>query len=210
MDKTARYFDKWATIGRSEEMEIGHGNNVNKFLDNIAFDKTFTFLDIGCGNGWVVRKISQIPNCKQAIGIDKSKNMIEKAKMKRTSKKEKYFQAELESWKNTVKFDVVFSMESLYYSVPMEPALAKVYTILKPDGVFYCGTDFYSDNHLTTRWAKDMKIPMDLRSKSQWKKMFEKLGFTTRTKQVKDLTHKSKWKREYGTLFVIGEKQKID
>ena len=37
MDKTARYFDKWATIGRSEEMEIGHRTNVNKFLDNIAF-----------------------------------------------------------------------------------------------------------------------------------------------------------------------------
>ena len=210
MDKTARYFDKWATIGRSEEMEVGHGTNVNKFLNNIVFDRKFSFLDIGCGNGWVVRKISQIPNCKQAIGIDKSKNMIKKAKMKKASKKEKYFHGELESWKNTIKFDVVFSMESLYYSVPMEPALAKVYTILKPDGVFYCGTDFYSDNHLTIRWAKDMKIPMDLRSKLQWKKMFEKMGFTTRTKQVKDLTHKSKWKREYGTLFVIGEKQKID
>ena len=35
MDKTARYFDKWATIGRSEDMEIGHGFNVNKFLDSI-------------------------------------------------------------------------------------------------------------------------------------------------------------------------------
>jgi len=210
MDKTARYFDKWAAVGRSEEMEIGHGTNVNKFLDNIAFDRKFSFLDIGCGNGWVVRKISQIPNCKQAIGIDKSKNMIERAKVKRTSKKEKYFQTDLESWKNAIKFDIAFSMESLYYSVPMEPALAKVYTILKSDGVFYCGTDFYSDNHLTTRWAKDMKIPMDLRSKSQWKKMFEKIGFTTITKQVKDPTHKSKWKREYGTLFVIGKKQNID
>jgi len=210
MDKTARYFDRWATKGRSEDMEIGHGTNVNKFFDNITFDRKFSFLDIGCGNGWVVRKISQIPNCKQAIGIDKSKNMIKKAKIKRISKKEKYFQAELESWRNTEKFDIIFSMESLYYSVPMEPALAKVYTILKPNGVFYCGTDFYSDNHLTTRWAKDMKIPMDLRSKSQWKKMFEKIGFTTRTKQVKDTTHRSKWKREYGTLFVIGKKQKID
>ena len=130
--------------------------------------------------------------------------MIKKAKMKKISKKEKYFQTELESWNNDEKFDVIFSMESLYYSVPMEIALAKVYTILKPGGVFYCGTDFYSDNHLTTRWAKDMGIPMDLRSKREWKKMFEKMGFVTRTKQIKDTKHKSKWKREYGTLFVIG------
>ena len=207
MDKTAKYFDKWAIIGRSEEMEVGHGTNVNKFLNKITFDKKFSFLDIGCGNGWVVRKMAEIPTCKQAVGIDKSKNMTNRAKMKKISKKEKYFQAEIESWNSVKKFDVIFSMESLYYSVPMEPALAKVYTMIKPGGVFYCGTDFYSDNHLTTRWAKDMKIPMDLRSKSQWKKMFEKIGFTTKTKQVKDLTHKSKWKRDYGTLFVIGEKK---
>ena len=35
MDKTARYFDRWASTGRAEEMEKGHGNNVNKFLDKI-------------------------------------------------------------------------------------------------------------------------------------------------------------------------------
>ena len=133
--------------------------------------------------------------------------MIQKARTKKTSEKEHYFITELESWNYSEKFDVVFSMESLYYSVPMEPALAKVYKILNKKGVFYCGTDFYSDNHLTTRWAKDMKIPMDLRSKSEWKKMFERMGFKTKTKQVKDRNHKSKWKRDYGTLFVIGEKQ---
>ena len=203
MDKTAKYFDHWANIGRSEDMEKGHGTTVNKFLSKISFEKKFSFLDIGCGNGWVVKKIAQLDTCTRAVGIDKSKNMIRKAKKTKISTKEQYYTTDLESSKFSAKFDVIFSMESLYYSVPMEPALAKVYTILKPDGVFYCGTDFYSDNHLTTRWAKDMKIPMDLRSKSQWKKMFEKMGFTTRTKQVKDPTHKSKWKREYLSLIHI-------
>ena len=83
MDKTARYFDKWALTGRAEEMEKGHGNNVNKFLDKIDFEKEFTFLDIGCGNGWVVRRMAKIDTCKKAIGIDKSQNMIKNAKSKR-------------------------------------------------------------------------------------------------------------------------------
>ena len=52
--------------------------------------------------------------------------MIKKAKEKKTSEKEAYFKTDLESWKHTGKFDVVFSMEALYYSVPMEPALKKV------------------------------------------------------------------------------------
>jgi len=97
-------------------------------------------------------------------------------------------------------------MESLYYSVPMEPALAKVFKMLKAGGFFYCGTDFYSDNHLTKRWKKVMKVPMDLRSKTEWKKMFNEAGFKTTTMQIKDTKHRAKWKREFGTLFVIGEK----
>ncbi len=97
-------------------------------------------------------------------------------------------------------------MESLYYSVPMEPALAKVFKMLKTGGSFYCGTDFYSDNHLTKRWTKVMNIPMDLRSKAEWKEMFKEAGFKTTVKQVKDTKHRAKWKREFGTLFIIGEK----
>ena len=206
MDKTSRLFDRWAKIGRAEEMEKGHGVTVNKFLDKLTFNKSFTFLDIGCGNGWVVRKISQLPNCSKAIGIDKSRTMIKKAKEKKTSEKESYFTTDLESWKYAGKFDVIFSMEALYYSVPMEPALKNVYKLLKKKGVFYCGTDFYKDNKLTTRWIKDMAVPMDLRSEKEWKKMFKGVGFDTRTKHVLDTKNKSKWKREFGTLFLIGKK----
>ena len=131
MDKTAKYFDHWANIGKSEDMEKGHGTTVNKFLDKISFEKKFSFLDIGCGNGWVVKKMSQLDACTKAIGIDKSKNMISKAKKTKISSKEKYYITNLESSRFSTKLDVIFSMESLYYSVPMEPALAKVYKLLK-------------------------------------------------------------------------------
>tara|TARA_B100000678_G_scaffold225708_1_gene193464 strand:+ start:186 stop:809 length:624 start_codon:yes stop_codon:yes gene_type:complete len=206
MDKTARVFDRWATTGRSEEMEEGHGITVGKFLNSISFSKQFSFLDIGCGNGWVVRKIAQLPKCKRAVGIDKSKNMIKRAVAKKVSNKEEYTCTSLESWRHTGKFDIIFSMESLYYSVPMEPALIKVFKMLRTGGFFYCGTDFYSDNHLTKRWTKVMKIPMDLRSKAEWRKMFKEAGFKTTSKQVKDPNHRAKWKREFGTLFMIGVK----
>jgi cyclopropane fatty-acyl-phospholipid synthase-like methyltransferase len=206
MDKTSKLFDVWANTGRSEEMEKGHGTTVNQFLDKLSLKENFRFLDIGCGNGWVIRKMSQNPFCAKAIGIDKSKMMIKNAKSKISSEKEIYFSTELETWNTKEKFDVIFSMESLYYSVPMEPALEKVFKLLKKNGIFYCGTDFYSDNTLTTRWVKDMNIPMDLRSEKEWKQMFREVGFITRSKHVTDSKNKSKWKREFGTLFVIGRK----
>ena len=136
LDQTSELFDRWAEIGKSEDMEKGHGTTVNKFLNKLIFEKPFSFLDIGCGNGWVIRKISQISECRKAVGIDKSRRMIQKARTKKISEKEHYFITELESWNYSEKFDVVFSMESLYYSVPMELAIKKVYKLLKKGGIF--------------------------------------------------------------------------
>jgi len=206
MDKVRTTFDEWAKIGRSELMEKEHSKTVLKFLNSIRFEKPFSFLDVGCGNGWVVRKISQIQNCKKAIGIDKSQNMITKAKSKKKSSKENYLRTDILSWKFSGKFDYIFSMESLYYSTPMESALKKIYKLLKPGGEFFCGTDFYRDNKATTQWSKMLDISLDLRSKKQWKKMFEEIGFKTKTKQVRDYSNRKKWKREFGTLFIIGKK----
>ena len=42
--------------------------------------------------------------------------------------------------------------------------------------------------------------------KKEWKQMFRNVGFVTRSKHVIDQKNKSKWKREFGTLFVIGRK----
>ena len=206
MDKVKKTFDSWASSGRSELMEKEHSKNVLKFLNSISFSKPFSFLDVGCGNGWVVRKISQLDNCKKAVGIDKSKKMILRANLKKKSNNESYVVSDVISWKYNGKFDYIFSMESLYYSSPMESALKKIYRLLKPKGQFFCGTDFYKDNKATTQWAKMMNLPLDLRSKNQWKNMFKEVGFKTKTKQVKDLKNRKKWKREFGTLFVIGTK----
>lgn len=206
MDKVKTTFDKWAKNGRAELMEKEHSKTVLKFLNSRKFGKPFSFLDVGCGNGWVVRKIAKEQNCRKAIGIDKSKNMIITAKSKKRSSKENYYSTDVLSWKYNGKFDYIFSMEALYYSSPMESALKKVFKLLKPDGEFFCGTDYYADNKATIQWSKMMKIPLDLRSKKEWKKMFEEVGFKTKTKQVKDLTNRKKWKRDYGTLFLIGKK----
>ena len=206
MDQVRKTFDKWAQNGRAELMEIEHGENVSKFLESISFDKQFTFLDVGCGNGWVVKKISKNNNCKKAIGIDKSKKMIEQASKKIDNVKEEFILTDIESWKYSGKFDFIFSMESLYYADSIEIALQKIYKLLKSGGQLFCGTDFYTDNKATARWAGIMKIQMHLHSKKEWRQLFFNAGFEVKTKHVKDLKSKKKWKREFGTLFITGTK----
>jgi len=206
MDGVRKTFDKWAQNGRAELMETEHGKNVSKFLQTISFDKPFTFLDVGCGNGWVVRKIVNERNCKKSIGIDKSKKMIIQAEKKTSNNKERFFHTDIESWNYKGKFDFIFSMESLYYADSIEMALEKIYKLLKPGGRFFCGTDFYTDNKATARWANIMKVQMHLHSKKEWKIFFQNTGFQVKTKHIKDLKNKKKWKREFGTLFIIGTK----
>ncbi len=208
MDQVRKTFDKWAQNGRAELMEIEHGKNVSKFLESISFDKPFTFLDVGCGNGWVVKKISKNNNCKKATGIDKSKKMIEQASKKMDNIKEEFIHTDIESWKYRGKFDFVFSMESLYYADSIEKALQKIYKLLKPGGQLFCGTDFYTDNKATARWASIMKIQMHLHSKKEWRQLFFNAGFEVKTKHVKDLKSRKKWKREFGTLFITGTRPK--
>ena len=206
MDNVSKKFDEWAINGKAESMEKGHGVNVLKFLKKTSFDKPFSFLDVGCGNGWVIRYISNMSTCKKAVGIDKSKKMIIQSNKKIKNNKENFVCTDIETWKYTGKFDYVFAMESIYYSDSIEKAIKKIFKLVKPGGKFFCGTDFYTENKATIKWANIMKIQMHLHSKKEWKEFFKNAGFITQTKQIKDLKGNEKWKREFGTLFIIGTK----
>ena len=206
MDATRKVFDQWAQDGRAENMEKEHSKNVIKFLTTVSFEKPFTFLDVGCGNGWVVRKMIEQNNCRRATGIDKSKNMIKQANRKKISKKENYIHVDIESWKHKGKFDFIFAMESLYYVESVENSLRRIFEMLKPNGKFFCGTDFYSENKDTVIWSEIMKIKMHLYSRKEWRELFKNVGFEVKTRQIKDRYGNKKWKREVGTLFIIGHK----
>ena len=75
-------FSRWAETGRDEGMAIAHEPAVNEILSYIykSQDNPFSFIDAGCGNGWVVKKVGSNPKCINAYGVDGSRKMIEKAK----------------------------------------------------------------------------------------------------------------------------------
>ena len=171
------FFDTWALNGKHLSMEKGHSKTVNKFLKSIDFADSFSFLDVGCGNGWVVRAMAENTKCSRALGIDVSAGMIKTAKSKSTSKKEAYLHTGIESYKGCM-FDYVFSMESLYYVKSISDAVRAIWHVLKPGGMFFCGTDYYAENSGTLNWQKSMQIPMHLLSIPQWEQVLCDVGFT--------------------------------
>ena len=70
-------FGNWVLTGQDERMAEGHADSVKAMLELAITDqKKFSFLDVGCGNGWVVRKLANHPECQYAAGVDGSEYMI--------------------------------------------------------------------------------------------------------------------------------------
>lgn len=171
-------FSEWVINGNDDGMEKNHQESVNNMLEYILKDlPQFSFIDAGCGTGWVVRMVSQKNSCFKAIGVDGSKNMIEKAK--RIDPLNEYICADLLYWKPNSKIDVVHSMEVLYYFEDPYLVLKNFYdNWLKKDGRLIIGIDFYIENLSSHDWPKKTKVSiMNLMSTSKWIKLFEQTGF---------------------------------
>lgn len=199
-----RTFDMWAGNGRAEMMEREHSYSVLKHMAKVPTPRRF--LDVGCGNGWFVRHMASDPQCIKAVGIDKSSKMIKSAKKLSQHASEDFVATSIESWKYRGKFDLVFSMEALYYSDSIDEALAAIYKILAPGGTLICGTDFYTENRATRWWGREMKVTMHLLSCAQWRNAFKRAGLETKTNKVKNPNGSKEWKRKMGTLFITGTK----
>jgi len=173
-------FDSWAIQGLDEEMELGNETCktfLSKHLPSYLPNDTFRFLEIGCGNGWVLRQLaSKYPNA-TFVGIDISARMTWKASNWWDKPKNVEFHcSEFLNYNIDLQhqFDIVFSYASLYYIVPMERIKEKIHQWLRQGGHFIAGTDFWLENKSCHGWPIMMDLEMDLRSQADWKSIFTK------------------------------------
>ena len=113
--KLRRYLVSGFLMVRMREWRKNHSDAVNVMLDEIIGSQTdpFSIIDAGCGNGWVVRKINNHPLCVKAMGVDGSKEMIDKARS--LDSDGIYVYSDLMDWSPKEKVNFVHSMEVLYY-----------------------------------------------------------------------------------------------
>ena len=181
MKEAIEVFSEWALNGRDKGMEKNHSNPVEEMLNFITKERNkigneFSFLDLGCGNGWVVRKMLKEKLCNKAFGIDGSINMITNAKAFNDNCK--YLVGDLAEIELQQKFDVIHSMEVLYYiDKPAELLERIAKSWLAKNGRLIVGIDRYLENPESHSWDTDIGTKMHLKSEYEWVEMFKAAGF---------------------------------
>tara|TARA_Y100000768_G_scaffold128368_1_gene95251 strand:- start:3202 stop:3819 length:618 start_codon:yes stop_codon:yes gene_type:complete len=175
--KATEIFSQWVLNGKDEGMEKNHSNAVNVMLDELVGSQTssFSIIDAGCGNGWVVRKIINHPLCRTAIGVDGSKEMIDKARS--LDSHGTYFYSDLMDWSPNEKVNFVHSMEVLYYFREPEKLIMHILeNWLIEEGTIIMGIDHYKENLNSHSWPTDLNTYMNLMSIKEWIKLFKDCG----------------------------------
>ena len=106
----------------------------------------------------------------------------------------------------------VLALESAQHFKPLKSFISESFRILKKDGILALAIPVMLDNHsspmmklgtLSMTWSSEHYSIDFVKSK------IEEIGFETKTKQVRDHSNRKKWKREFGTLFIIGKKNYV-
>ena len=205
MKDAVAVFNEWAELDKDLGMEKGHADAVTEMLDfalkeRHRINNNFTFLDLGCGNGWVVRKVIENPLCINASGIDGAPQMIANA-IKRGDGEE-YILANIDEHEPTQKYDLIHSMEVLYYLENPVATLKKMANSwLNKGGRLIVGIDLYHENSDSHSWEDKVGTRMLMFKETEWVNFFRQAGFNDvtswRANQSKD------WA---GTLVLTGKK----
>lgn len=176
--KAVDIFSEWANIGKDEGMEKGHSKSVTQMLSLVEshLKSKYSAIDVGCGNGWVCRKLANDIRCENVVGIDGSEDMILKAQKKDPGGK--YHHALLPSWSPKEKYDFIHSMEFLYYLKDPLEMLKNFYNLwLNDDGIFIAGVDYYLENEDSHSWPERLNVHMTRLSIDDWKQGMLDAGF---------------------------------
>jgi SAM-dependent methyltransferase len=108
-----REFDRWAQDGVDQAMERGHGRFTERALQAWSLGPGSRVLDVGCGNGWTVRRMMAL-GAGEGVGVDISAEMVALAQPPG-----RYLQASADQLPfPDARFSHVISVEALYWENP--------------------------------------------------------------------------------------------
>ncbi|MAM97284.1 MAG: nodulation protein S NodS [Chloroflexi bacterium] len=179
MKSATRVFNEWVIKNKDDGMQRTHSPAVMDMLQYSLsrLHTAFSFIDAGCGNGWVVRYMNAQPMCTNAIGVDGADEMINKAK--RLDTKGRYILSDLLDYQPSKKVALVHSMEVFYYFP--DPSILVEHVKdnwIETKGRLIVGVDYYKENEACHNWSENVGTPMKMLSRKDWVEIFHSSGLS--------------------------------
>ena len=178
--KTAAEFDIWAENGRAESMAAGHQYATLALLKELGdtLPGSNRALDVGCGNGWLVRELVA-QGVEHGFGIDISAEMVSRAQSLSTDSSCTYKVASAEELPfEHGYFNLVSSIESLYYYGDPQQALSEWHRVTAVGGRLAIMIDLYTESVGTHSWVDALPIPVHLRTIREWAALISQAGWS--------------------------------
>lgn len=128
-------------------------NQYNAVVKNIGLKTNDTILEIGFGNGYLIKELFKQNIPIKIYGIDISKDMLNEARIKN---KQKFENGDLKLFLEDITetsfdedfFDKIYTVNTVYFWSDINSPFSEIKRILKPGGIFI--NVFSVKNHLDT------------------------------------------------------------
>jgi SAM-dependent methyltransferase len=172
-------FNRWAEAGRGEGMERDHLPIVLPVLEEMHIAAADNVLDVGCGSGWLSRRIARMAPEGRVVGMDISDEMIRLAR--RTSAEYEnilYVNGEVAEipWEANF-FHHAISVESAYYWPDPAAGMREIFRVLRPGGAAWVLINYYRDNVHCHQWGPLLGVTTQLLAAEEWMEMMRAAGF---------------------------------
>jgi len=174
-------FNRWAEAGRGEGMERDHLPITLPVLEKMQLAPTDNVLDIGCGAGWLSRRLAKLVPEGRVVGMDISDEMIRHARRSSVDFDNLLFVAgEVTQipWQPHF-FSHAISVESSYYWPDPAAGIKDILRVLREGGSAWILINYYRDNPHCHQWGDLLAVKTHLLSAAEWCAFFRDAGFTS-------------------------------
>ena len=172
-------FNRWAEAGRGEGMEQEHLPITLPVLEKMHLAPADNVLDVGCGAGWLSRRLAKLLPQGRVVGMDVSDEMIRRARRSSVDFENVMFvtgEVEEIPWEPNF-FSHVVSVESSYYWPDPAVGIREIFRVLKPGGAAWMLINYYRDNPHVHQWGGLLEVETHLLSAAEWSELFRAAGF---------------------------------
>lgn len=172
-------FNRWAEAGRGDGMEQDHLPITLPVLAKMRLAPHDNVLDVGCGSGWLSRRIGKMVPEGRVVGMDISDEMIRIARRNSVDQHNLLFVAgEVAEipWEPNF-FTHAISVESAYYWPNPAAGVKEIFRVLRPGGTAWMLINYYRDNPHCHQWGALLAVQTHLLSAEEWSEFFHQAGF---------------------------------